>query len=106
MYDPTDPQSTFAGPKSFIQRRADKVGTAKAQPTREMLVELLRQIDTGELEVQSLALLAIVGRKPASHDAPVEHSMYARFGGLGSQFEFSGLLTRAQMILWDMRIRR
>lgn len=100
-----DESTNFADfPKAFNEYRAERIGTAQAMTPRQMLISLLRDIDSGDLKIESLALCGIAARRQATRDSPMIHSIYLRFGGTGSQFEFSGLLERSQQLLWETRI--
>lgn len=84
-------------PISIGQARAARTGHAKDLTAREMLVNLLRDIDSGEIEAPDFAVVCLA-RRDVAGDAVLTHE---RVGGAQNPLEVYGLLWRCALRLCD-----
>lgn len=93
----TTPENFADHPKTIGQLRADRSGHAKDLTVREMLIELLRDIDSGEIETPDFAVVCFAKRI----DASTAIGTSERVGGVQTPLEVFGLLWRCQLALCD-----
>ena len=85
-------------PKSIGELRAERSGHAKDITVREMLIELLRDIDSGACPMPDFAVICMARRSPGQDTVMLTSE---RVGGKQNPLEVYGLLWRCQMRLCD-----
>lgn len=93
----TDVVSFADHPKTIGRLRSDRSGCARDLTAREMLVELLRDIDSGTIEAPDFAVICMA-RRVENNTAVLTSE---RVGGVQNPLEVYGLLWRCQMRLCD-----
>lgn len=87
-----DPESFADHPKSVTELRSDKSGRACDWTVRDMLIDTLRDIDSGKL-MADMAVL-IIRDNPAGSQGDTDRKVWRRQAGVNSYIESLGLLQR------------
>jgi hypothetical protein len=83
-------------PISLSAARADRSGLAKDMSARDMLVELIRDIDTGKIMAPDFAVVCLAKRNPDGAVFTTE-----RVGGKQNPLEVYGLMWRSMLKICD-----